>query len=353
MKDEEKKAQGSKQYYGGGSSDWKKQQEQQTPQMVRTSRAIDNNLVSKPTQLSIFDALEEGNKPRNITVEQAQLQVGLNLDSGGWELILALQLLLHQHSQNTTDQSREDYYRGELTDKGRLAVTTWDGATAPAAHIKTTMAELTKARIGNDRKLSQKDLKQTEELLEQYAAVFPIQYTEYYTDPTIKGKNKKQKRYLKTTDRLYKYAILKDEGTKSDIVNIGLMKPFFHQIATNYNSHPIDYIPRIKQAYTEVAGKKIAKVPDNLYNFLNRLIDAQNYEGCIYHCKLMGEDGLYMMISPAAVKARQWGKVDALLNLYAEVATKIGLLERWSKEPSKNSGEMIATFKVVEQGHWQ
>lgn len=354
MKDEDKKKrlgqQGifEQQEWGNAGQE---EQQRQIPK-VRTSRALDNNLMTMGKQLSLFDELEDADNPRNIVVNQEQLQCGLRLDGGGWELILALQELLFLHSINTTDQSREDYYRGELTDKGKLAVTTWGGKKAPGAFIKTTLAELTKIRIGEDRKLSQKDLDRTKELLGTYADVFTLRYIEYYTDPNKKGANKTNKRYIETKDNLYSYTIIADEGTRSDIVRIGLKQIFFSQITTNYNYHPLDLKKRLKKAYIEAAGKKIAKVPDNLYDFIFRLIDAQNYKDCIYHSKLMGEDGLYMMISPAAVKARQWKKVDLLLNQYADVAKKIGLLISWDKKPSKNSGEMIATFKVVEQTMW-
>lgn len=351
----------------GDNGLWVKEQEQQqqATQMVRTSRALDSNMQGR--QLDLWDVLEPAEKPKDVKVTDSQMQVeGIPLDSNGWELFTTLQDLLHLHSQ-TTDQSRADYYRGELGKNGKLAVTTWDGnIDAPAAYIKTTLAELTKLRLCTERKPSKTDLMLTEELLQAYnMKPYNIRYTEYYTTDG-KGKPTVGSITRTTKEALYKAAITKNNversttkdgekwSTKATAVEIWLKPLFFYNIDVNYNTRPKDYRQRVKAAYMELTGAKIMrKLPEYLYPFLEQLIDAQNYKNCTYHCKLTGKDGLYMKLNPTFVKSRQTPRLERQLKLFAAIAQKIGLLKEWKIESSKVSGIPIATFKVVGQTEWK
>lgn len=335
------------------------QEQQQTTQMVRSPRGLDNQKLvgykQAGKQLGLFDELEEQtkNRVRDLKIDSAELYVGIDLDGDGWELFETIQTVLHQHSQ-TTDQNAPDYYMGDTNDTG-VTVALWNGKKEPVAYIKTNLAELTKIRTGVD-KPSGKDIDTTAALIAKYnGKPYIVRYKEYYTETkTVRGRDilKTSYRTVETADALYKAVVKRDHGTRTSSVQLWLLPLFFRQIATNYNSRPLDYISRVRKAYTKLSGKANTKTPDGLHYFLARLVEAQNNTEHVYHSKLYGDGGLYELIDRRAASKRMWRQLEETLKLFAAVAKEIGLLESWTMQASVNHDNTVATFMVVPQGQW-
>lgn len=344
----------------GESELWKaEQQQQQATQMVRSPRGLDAQKLAgyrqAGRQLGLFDELEEQtkNRVRELQINSAELYVGIDLDGNGWELFETIQTVLHQHSQ-TTDQNAPDYYMGDTNDTG-VTVALWNGKKEPVAYIKTSLAELTKIRTGEDKPRG-RDIDTTAELIARYnGKPYIVRYKEYYTETKkVRGRDvsKTSCRTVETADALYKAVVKRDHGTRTSSVQLWLLPLFFHQIATNYNSRPIDYVSRVRNAYGKLSGKAKKQPPDGLHYFLTRLMEAQNNPDCTYHSKLYGDGGLYELIDRRAASKRMWGQLADTLKLFAAVAKEIGLLESWETKDSANHDNTIATFKVVPQGQW-
>lgn len=350
-------AENDKQFF----EDWKLEQgRQQTTQMVRSPRGLDAQKLKgyqqAGRQLGLFDELEEQTKDRvrELQIDSAELYLGVDLAGDGWEWFETLQTVLHLHSQ-TTDQTAPDYYMGDTNDTGVTAAL-WNGKAAAVAYIKTNLAELTKIRTGVE-KPSTADLNNTAKLLQKYnSKPYCVRYKEYYTETkTVRGREvtKTNYRTIETADPLYKAVLKRDYGTRTSSIQIWLQPLFFQQIATNYNSRPLDYLGRVRKAYKKLYGKTNVKPPDGLHYFLARLVEAQNNTERTYHCKLFGDGGLYELLDKRAAKKRMWKQLADTLQLFAEVAKEIGLLENWEKKDSVNHDNTIATFTVVPQGQWK
>lgn len=343
----------------GGAGLWAGQQGEQTTQMVRSPRGRDAQMLAgfkqAGRQLGLFDELEEATqgRVRDLQIKDTELYVGIDLDGDGWELFETIQTVLHLHSQ-TSNQDAPDYYKGDPNDT-EFKVAIWNGKKEPVAYIKTNLAELTKIRTGIDKPHGS-DIDTTARLIQKYnQKPYCVRYKEYYTETkNVRGRETTRTSYrtIETADALYKAVVKRDHGTRTSSVQFWLLPLFFHQIATNYNSRPLDYISRVRRAYITLAGKTRTKTPDSLHYFLTRLVEAQNNEERSYHCKLFGEGGLYTMIDERATKKRMWKQLEATLCLFADVAKEIGLLESWETKKSVNNDNTVATFKVVPQGQW-
>lgn len=379
MKDEEKRAQGNEQYYGGGSSDWKKQQEQKGTPMVRSPRNLveqmqqgyrkEYALQIAGTQLSLFPDIPEEikQKVRKAGGKEEEIYIGIDMDGAGWRLVETLQQLLHRHSQ-TTNEEAQDYYMGDYTtaagQPGLIATVNMGETKGQTPVIITTPTELA-AIYTNTNKPGGKQIKLAVETLQRYSKRnYYMNYTEWYTE-TVTDKNgltKEKKKGRRVKGYMPLYIWLEDEELEKEgadtivrnrAIRIQLNPIWQRQIATHYNSKPADYMDRVIKAYNVGKNKDL---PQALLPFLNKLVDAQHYKECIYHCRQLGtpaDMGLYDMISPNWVKKREWKRLEQTLADFIDVATKIGLLKKHWVENSKQDGKPVHYFQVVEFGEWK
>lgn len=329
--------------------------------MVRTTKALDTQMLAGYRQtgkhFGLFDELDAATKKRirDLKIDSTELCVGMDLDGDGFEIIETIQTVFHLHSQ-TTDQYAPNYYKGDKNDTD-TQVASWNGEAKPVAYIKTNLAELTKIRTGIERPHG-REIETTAKLIAKYnKKAFFVRYKENYTETKIiKGKetNRKSYRTIETADALFWAIVKRDKGTRCSCVQLWLLPLFFHQIATNYNCRPIDYISRVRRTYNKLSGKSInTKTPKGLHYFLSRLIEAQTHKKRMYNCRLYGDGGLYDMIDERATARRMHKQQETTLQLFADVAIEIGLLEKWETKPSADNKNTIAIFFVVKQGQWQ
>lgn len=307
-------------------------------------------------QLTIFNELEAKtqDKIRSLNVDSSSLYFGIDLDGDGWEIIEVLQLLLYKHS-NTTDQSRADYYRGDPNTTA-LQTLEWNGREQAVGYIETTLAELAKLRTGL-QKVGGKDLKTTKTILMKYTDKrYLLRYREDYTETKPNGKTKRSWRTIEGYTMLYHASVAQDAGTRTNLVKVWLSPAFNYQIARNYDEKPLDFLDRVRKTYADVTGSQRKQLPNYLLAFLNQLIDAQHYDGCIYHCKTLGkgrDKGIYEKLNNSWVKARRWADLETAMAQYIEVATRIGLLRNHWKETNISTGEDILYFEVTPAKEWQ
>lgn len=325
--------------------------------MVRVGTSLHNAMLDgfkkEAKQLALnFAELEpqEQQDKRIAAITQKEWLVGIDMESSeGWQLIEIIEVLLYGHS-NVKDQSRDDYYKGE-----GVNMVTANERSLPYVIINTSLREMVEIK-NPGAAIGGKDLKAMEDVLVKYSdKTYLTKYREYYTEKEDAAKGKKKSK--KPTHReviepctLYHAKIIKDQGLNKSCVKLQLDRAFWEYITEHYYLKPIDFLSRVRKAYTEATGNSSAKMPEYLLPFLNELIRAQLYEGNTYHCT---KQNLYKRINPSWYKARQWDKLDKLMQLFLKVAKRIGLLEKYWTAKSKTDGEEVLHCQVVKQENWK
>ena len=376
-KEKEKPTKGSTTGLYGNKGNWEGTEQQQGTPMVRSPRNLIDQmqqgyrkeyaLQTAGTQLSLFPDIPEEikQKIRDRGGKEEEIYIGIDMDGAGWRLVEALQQLLHRHSQ-TTNEEAQDYYMGDYTTaagQGLVGTINMGETKGQTPVIITTPTELA-ALYSSSNKPSGTQIKMAVDTLLRYSRHnYYMNYTEWYTETVTdrNGQTREKKKGRRVKGYMPLYIWLEDEElekegadtiVKNRAIRIQLNPIWQRQIATHYNSKPADYMDRILNAY----GKKSRELPQALLPFLNKLVDAQHYPDCTYHCRQQGtpaDMGLYDMISPNWVKKREWKRLEQTLADFIDVATKIGLLKKHWITPSKQDGKPIHYFQVVEFGEWK
>lgn len=350
---------------------------QDTTPMMRTTRNVAKVMQDgyrqskKAIQLSLFDDLPEQVQKavRASGTEVSGLYIGADLDGAGWRMVEALQKLQHLKSE-TRDQNSPAYYMGNYQSKGendKLLLPISMGNNAAGAvvavrpTIETNITELA-AIYSCTKKPSNVAIESTRETLlryskQNYLMSYKEYYTEQYTDKKGNTKERRMSREIKGYMPLYS-AI--EDTTRDENENvtgrklvIQLNPAFRRQIATNYDTKPLDYLERVTAASKTIWKRQM---PDALLPFLNRLVDAQHYtekNGVperTYHIK---QSELLEMIAPKEVKKRENKKAAEKLAGFIHVAESIGLLARHWEAKSKEDGSTICYFQVVDAHGWK
>lgn len=332
--------------------------------MMRIDRGLIYNLQAgykhtlKPDaqQQVIFAELEAKTQSKiiDLHVDQSHLYFGIDMGEDGWVLMNLLWQLQYKQS-NTTNQSRLDYYLGRRN-TSPFTLTEWMGEQMQVGYIETTLGEMTRIRTGNQRP-SKKQINVTRALLMKYnMRRYLYKCVQTYTKTTKNGNKKAGSRYRETYTILYKADISADADSRTSVVKIWLSPAFYSRIKNNYDTLPVDFYDRVRDAYCSIANiKSWMEPPEYLFGLLHQLADAQLYPDCVYHIKARGTEkdkGLYDKMSPYCVSKRMWKELEKRLDMYVEVAKRIGLLVKHWKT-TNNDGEEVLYFQVVPQGQWK
>lgn len=275
-------------------------------------------------------------------VQYSQIIEGIRLSPSETKIVDCLCKLLHENSQ-TIEVNDENYYTGNLP----LEYVTYSDEITPSPKLAFTLYELTKEYVGSDKKVGGKDIENVKQVLKELDTKrFLLSYTE-----TTKRKDGSRVE-TKIEDLKKLIHIVKISQTEYSKENVELSKneetiimlnPIFRrQINSKFVFYPDDINKRTIAAY---GSPNVSGVTLRLRDYLLKEHALKHFNPEI---KLQR---LYYLLAEKWMKEQRKKKVQEYTEKAIEVMITLGILESFSIEESKSTGEPKIVFKLNKE--WQ